>query len=135
MNTDKLVKNTSNELSARRTRVQVEQVYLKDDAVELLEVTTVNTCYLFFRKSVTRSGLLLWEVLDGRQKIIGKTVGILSMGTDIYKLEIGKRFAIHNIEPFTAPLYTSRILSIGLEYSPWYNRRQCKYSSQEQQVS
>lgn len=96
----------------------LQEAYLKDDAIQLLEVTTINSRYLFLHKRVSRSGLLVWQVLDGRESLLGRTVSLLAIGRDVYRLAIGGRAAIYDLaRSYDPPVYTSRILGIRLEHS------------------
>lgn len=93
------------------------EVYLKDDAIQLLEMTTINSHYLFLHERISRSGLLVWQVLAGRDSLIGRTVCLLAIG-DLYRLTVGSRAAIYDmVRSYQPPLYTSRILAIKVEYS------------------
>ncbi|MEM4251846.1 MAG: hypothetical protein QW828_08445 [Candidatus Bathyarchaeia archaeon] len=93
------------------------EAYLKDDAIQLLEVTTINSSYLFLQERISRSGLLVWRVLEGRDSLLGRTVSLLAIGSDVYRLAVGGRVAIYDMaRSYEPPLYTSRILAIRLEY-------------------
>ncbi len=95
----------------------LQEAYLKDDAIQLLEVTTINSRYLFLHKRISRSGLLVWQVLDGRDSLLGRTVSLLAIASDVYRLTVGGRAAIYDMaRSYDPPIYTSRILGIRVEY-------------------
>lgn len=93
---------------------------LLDSHVTGLEVVTENTTYTFIKTGKTPEGNSIWYVIDGKQELVGKEVGLLSLtqkGLLEKNLKLGDKLAIFidlGVKLGTKIWNTSKVLSFSI---------------------
>jgi len=97
----------------------VESLSLNNEHIEFLKVTTQNTVYIFARQGNDNTALSIWQVLSGRQDIIGKTVHLFcaSEGNKFEQLSKGDHLGIYLIDdPKSLPRYSSEVSDLAVVF-------------------
>jgi hypothetical protein len=95
----------------------VESLSLNNEHIEFLKITTQNTIYHFARQRSEHTDFTIWQVLSGRQDIIGKTVHLFcaSENNKFEQLSKGDHLGIYLIDdPNSLPRYTSEISDLAV---------------------
>jgi hypothetical protein len=96
------------------------EINLKDKQIRSFEIVTENNTYLFVRLGQTPEGFPTWYVVKGQEHLIGKEVGLLSLGKTGNAANIinrGDRLAIclnTQIKEHIGIWYTSKILNFTI---------------------